>query len=418
MRIQIISNLFPPHFLGGYEILCAQVCQELARRGHRVTVLTSIHGLKGGVVEREPLRVYRLLRLYLPFEKPAGLMRGRRWWFGRHNYRRAAEVISQERPEIIFIWSQCRLTLGAARAAQDSGVPVAYTFNDEHVTGYLPARFTPAPRALACYAADRWLFPGNTLYRLELKHVTCISHLLKANLIARGVPIHGARVIYQGIPLQQFPVKAEVGKVAAPTRVLFVGQLNPYKGAHTLIEAAHLVSGRNGLPPLRVSIVGDGSEGYKSQLRDRAARGKAAVEFLGKTEHALLPRIYREHDIFVFPSIWQEPFGLTHLEAMASGTPVISTAHGGQGEFLRDGENALIFEKENAAQLAEHILQLVRLKTVGPRLAANARAAVERSFTLERYVAELESFLGEAAQGRRALSAIARAELEAAVPCG
>lgn len=417
MRIQVISNLFPPHFLGGYEILCFQVCQELARRGHQVSVLTSTHGVEGGMVEREPLLVHRLLRLYLPFDRPARLMRGWRWRIGRYNYRKTAELVSRERPELIFIWSQCRLTLGAARAAQDSGIPVVYTFNDEHITGYLPARFELGPRALARYAADRWVFPDNTLYRLKLRHVTCISGLLKARLIASGVPVHGARIIYQGIPLQQFPAKAEMGRVGTPTRVLFVGQLNPYKGAHTLIDAAHLVSSRSGLPPLRVSIVGDGAEMYKRQLRSRAIQGSAVVEFRGKTEHADLPRIYREHDIFVFPSIWHEPFGLTHLEAMASGTPVISTAHGGQGEFLKDGENALIFEKENAEQLAGHILQLVQLKEVGPYLAANARAVVERSFALERYVTELEAFLQEAVEKRHAIPFSAEPEGEAASPC-
>ena len=403
MRIQVISNLFPPHFLGGYEILCLQVCQELARRGHQVSVLTSTHGVEGGAVERGPLLVHRLLKLYFPFDRPAKLMRGRRWRIGRYNYRKTMEVVSRERPDLIFVWSQCRLTLGAARAAQDSGVPMVYTFNDEHITGYLPARFALGLRALARYATDRWLFPDNTLYRLKLEHVTCISGLLKVNLTARGVPIHGARVIYQGIPLQQFPAKSEMGRVGTPTRVLFVGQLNPYKGAHTLIDAAHLVSSMNGRPPLQVSIVGDGAEMYTRQLRSRAAQGSAIVKFRGKTEHTDLPRIYREHDIFVFPSIWQEPFGLTHLEAMASGTPVISTAHGGQGEFLKDGENALIFEKENAEQLAGHILQLIQLKGIGPYLAANARAVVERSFALERYVTELEAFLQEAMENRHTI---------------
>lgn len=369
------------------------------------------------MVEREPLLVHRLLRLYFPFDRPAKLMRGRRWRIGRYNYSKTMEVVSRGRPDLIFVWSQCRLTLGAARAAQDSGVPLVYTFNDEHITGYLPARFELGLRPLARYATDRWLFPDNTLYRLKLEHVTCISGLLKTNLTARGVPIHGARVIYQGIPLQQFPAKAEMGRVGTPARVLFVGQLNPYKGAHTLIDAAHLVSSMNGRSPLQVSIVGDGSEVYKRQLRSRAVQGNAVVEFLGKTEHAQLPRIYREHDIFVFPSIWEEPFGLTHLEAMASGTPVISTAHGGQGEFLRDGENALIFEKENAEQLAGHILQLVQLKEVGPQLAANARAAVERSFTLERYVTELEAFLREAVEKRHAIPFAAEPEQEAASPC-
>jgi spore coat protein SA len=171
--------------------------------------------------------------------------------------------------------------------------------------------------------------------------------------------------------------------------------LHPYKGVHTLIEAAHIVSSWNEIPPLEVSVVGDGPEEYKRQLQDMAFQGRARVEFLGKVPHAKLARLYREHDIFVFPSTWQEPFGLTHLEAMASGTPVISTAGGGHGEFLRDRENALVFEKEKADQLAWHILCLIRDRNLSRRLATRARVVVEREFSLERYAADLEAFLQE-----------------------
>ena len=131
----------------------------------------------------------------------------------------------------------------------------------------------------------------------------------------------------------------------------------------------------------------------------KALQGHADIKFTGKVEQSQLPGIYREHDIFVFPSKWQEPFGLTHLEAMSSGTPVISTTDGGHGEFLKDGENALVFEKENPGGLAAQISRLIRDNDLARHLAATARAMVEQEFTLKRYVADIEAFLQKVARG-------------------
>ena len=398
MKILIISNLFPPYFLGGCEILCSQVCQELERRGHQVVVLTSTHGLEAGTTKKDLSNVHRILKLYLPFDQPVRrMMRRRRWQIGKHNYDVAKKVISRESPDVIFIWSQLRLMSGAARAAQDSGLPMVYTFNDEYPAYYRPSRFGLAPRTFARYVADNWVFPSITLHGLTFQNSTCISQLLKDNLVSQGVPIFNSEVIYQGIPLEQFPAKSDMGKVERPSRVLYVGQLHQHKGVHTLIEAVNLIASRCGADDISTSIVGDGPEEYKRQLKEMAAQGSATVEFFGKVPHAKLAPIYREHDLFVFPSIWQEPFGLTHLEAMASGTPVISTADGGQGEFLKDGENALIFEKEDSEQLAQQIQRLIGEQDLSRYLAANARATVETEFTLERYIRDLESFLQKAA---------------------
>lgn len=399
MKILCISNLFPPYYLGGYEILCAQVCNELEQRGHEIIVLTSTHGLDGRKEGGEISNVHRILKVYIPFDQPPRLMRMRRWRVGKYNYGLTSDLIAGEHPDVIFIWSQLRLTLGSARAAQDSGIPVACTFNDEHIAGFLPAPFRLTPRHFAGYVADHWIFPDITFRGMQFKHATCISHMLKNNLLSRGMPISDAKVIYQGIPLEQFPEKPEAGKVKTPAHVLYVGQLHPYKGVHTLIEAANMIADcgvkdlRSPARNVSVSIIGDGPEGYKSKLKEKAAQGNAIFEFVGKVPHSELPRIYREHDIFVFPSTWQEPFGLTPLEAMASGTPVISTADGGHGEILRDGENALVFEKENSEQLAGQIIRLITDRDLGQHLAANARAMVENDFTLKRYVSDLEAFL-------------------------
>jgi len=400
MKILVISNLYPPHVLGGYEILCGQVCEKLRARGHDVSVLTTNHGVdtdgRSAPEDNGPIRTSRDLRLYLPFGERARLARRERRRTGKRNYDIAREAIDRARPDMIFVWSQLRLTLGAARAALDSGLPVAFTMNDMHVSGYTPGRFSAHPKALLRYAAERWLMPEITLRRFSFPAVTCISHQLKADLVAAGVSVDRARVIHQGIPIERFPCKEYPGRLHDPVRVLYVGQLHHYKGVHTLIQGVMRAGERIGSSALRLDIAGDGPCDYKAHLRMLAERSPVRVEFLGKVSHENLPALYRERDLFVFPSEWAEPFGLTHLEAMASGLPVVSTTTGGHGEFLDDERNCLAFPKGDAAALADRIVRIVADTDLTERIAREGRRDVAERYTIDRYVTDLESFLADA----------------------
>jgi spore coat protein SA len=144
---------------------------------------------------------------------------------------------------------------------------------------------------------------------------------------------------------------------------------------------------------VEVSIAGDGEKAYVDYLHQLARGSAARIRFLGRVPHTELPAIYRSHDIFVFPSIWQEPFGLTHLEAMASGTPVISTDSGGHREFIKDGENALVFDKDDEESLLDKIIRLLDHPEEARALASKARKMVECDFSLERYVDSIEDWL-------------------------
>ena len=390
MRILVISNLFPPHVLGGCELLCGQVCELLAAQGHEITVLTSDHETAGD--ERGAFPVLRRLGLVQRFGEPGRLLRGRRLRVGRASARTTRQVIAAVRPELIFVWNLLRLTVAPARAAQASGLPVVYSFNDENVASYLPVPFAPSARRLAGFLLDRTLLSGGTLRGLDLSWSTCVSAQLKSKLLARGVAAGEARVIYQGIPIEQFPAR-EPRAAGRPARALYAGQLVESKGIPTLVDAAHAVA-RADPGALEVTIAGGGP--LEEALRARATQGPAPIRFAGRLPHAQLPALYRAHDVLVFPSSGPEAFGLSHLEAMASGTPVISTATGGQGEFLRDGENALVFAPGDVQGLAARLRQLAADPALAVRLSLAGRALVERDFTLQRYAASLEGLLREA----------------------
>ncbi len=389
MRLIVVSNLYPPHFLGGYELLCQQVAEGLARRGHAIEVLTSMHGATG--VERHAgVTVHRILELHQSFDQVPVRNRRREMAVLRRNQAIVAAFIASASPDVVFMWSQLRVGSGPMRAAQASAATVAFSFNDDHIAGYLPRRPAWSGRALLRALADRTIHRRATLWGIRLRHVTCISRCLRDEIIAMGVPIHHACVIYQGVPVQRFPCKSDPGSVGDPLRVLYAGQLHAYKGVHTLVEALALIA-REGGRRCRLSVAGDGPDDYKRRLSDLATG--LDVAFLGRRLPEDMPGLYREHDVFVFPSIWREPFGLTFLEAMASGCTLVATADGGQAECIEEGRDALVFAAGDAVALAERLRRLCDDPALSRRLALAARKTVETGFTIERYVDECERFL-------------------------
>jgi glycosyltransferase involved in cell wall biosynthesis len=405
MRIVLVSNVYPPVVHGGCELLCEQSCRFLRKKGHDVQVLTSPatgHALSDPAAEGG---VIRSLRLTLEFSRPPEeITLWHRWRAYRTNYHATRCFLQEARPDLVFFWSQRRLTLACIRAARDCGLPSAFTFNDEYITAYRPNPFSLAPRGMYRFLRHELLLPKNNTSGLPLRPATCISRTLQHSLVSQGMAIQDARVIYQGIALEQFPPKSIPGAISRPARILSVGLLSPQKGTDTLVSAAHLLAETVGPDAFTLSLVGDGHEGFVLSLRAKAAAGPARITFHGRIPHAEVAEVYRAHDVLVFASNALEAFGLTPLEAMASGTTVVSTARGGHGEMLAHEKNALVFEEGNAPQLAERLACLLREPALSLRLAQSARGMVARDFQIERYHAEIESFLLHALQPPRAAS--------------
>jgi len=407
MKIAVITNLFPPHYVGGFEIRCEQVSRALAAHGHEVVVLTSINGVERPVVEKGDVPVHRIFDLYRQFTNPVTketypwlLVRSDRSKTTRKNYRIARNVLLREKPDLVFAWSQSHLSLGPVRAAQDMGLPMAWTFGDPNISQYRPAPFSRRRKKLLHYIQDRYLWRDATWVGLDFSRTHCVSQDIKRRLLEMGLPVGNSQVIYRGIPIDQFPMRDDPGSLHTPVRLLFVGQIHSYKGVHTLVDAAHRLAGKHGPGYLVVSIVGEGVGEYKKRLCDQANAGPAEIRFLGKVAHKELSGVYREHDIFVFPSAGggYEGFGATALEAMASGLPVVGTTQGGMAELFDHEVNSLVFEAENPGDLADKLEHIISGNDLRRRLVQTARRQMERDFTIQGYAEKMEQFVLQAAQ--------------------
>lgn len=400
MKILIVSNLFPPHAIGGYEILCRQVCDLLVQRGHVIHVLTTDYEIDNPQPSPSfPYEVTRELTLSTPFNQPHQSNIKRELKCFNHNRTVTEKLIKSAAPDLIFYWSQLRLTLGPLKAKRFECKASLITFNDDNIRAYKPRSFTLRPKGLARMILQGALLRSTVLYDVDLTAATCISRQLLSQLNALKLPFPPIQVIYQGIPIENWPCKKAPGCMAKgtsddPLILCYAGQLHHYKGVHTLIESAGLFQRNHPGLTIILNIAGSGDEAYRKELEDLAkANSPLDVRFLNRLPHAELSRVYQESNVFIFPSIWKEPFGLTHLEAMASGTTVISTADGGHGEFLRHEQNALVFEKENAHHLAESLERLVQSPDLSLSLARGALKTVHEEFSLNRYVDDLEQLM-------------------------
>ena len=101
--------------------------------------------------------------------------------------------------------------------------------------------------------------------------------------------------------------------------------------------------------------------------------------------------------VFVFPSVWQEPFGLVLIEAMASSLPVVAYRTGAVPEIVVDGETGFLVERSNVEQLSMRVLQLLRNRRLATRMGKLGRIAVADKFDIRRTAQRYVEILSDAA---------------------
>ncbi len=399
LRIAIVSNFYPPHFIGGYELGCKEVAERLKARGHDVRVLTSTYKMTEPSDDGE---VYRWLKVLPPWEPVSGLSQViKREISSRRVMQRFGALFD---PQVVYVWNPVGISLSIVSFAQESNIPVCYFVSDHWLSkwetdfGYEMWQLEPA-------RAHRWVALStlrSTLDALgimprphppDLSHVHFASNFLKQAALRAGKPVAEAQVIHWGIDADLFqPVETP----ANPLRLLYVGQLMPHKGVHTAIEALSLLVKDPNYKLATLTIAGVGVDpDYESRLRQMVSELGVAdkVSFAGLVPRDQLASLYRQHAILILPSIWDEPFSITVLEAMASGLAVVGTPTGGSAEILNEGVNALIFPKEDARKCAEQILRLWQSPQLLETIRQNARRTIEEGFRTERMVDSIEQSL-------------------------
>ena len=404
MKILALTNLYPPHYLGGYELICYMVVNELRARAHQVQVLTSNHVVPGkpGETERGVERALRIHGFYgHPWLNIARLAK-----LEAHNNRTLIAAIEKQKPDVVYVWNMGGLSKSMVLTLQKLGIPTVYYLSDHWIArGFTsdvwlnwwngPAGAKKkALRGLAQATGVRSrlhrLAPTNPHSQLKFQRLYFCSKALRKLTAAAGFEVMHGAVIYAPVDIEKFSGAPK--PASEPLRsFVWVGRLAPDKGVMTALKAMKHVQGKfTG----ELHIFGKGEPAYTAELTDFVKQHNLPVTFssAGMDE---MPAIYRKHDALLFTSEWAEPFALTPLEAMSSGLPVIGTTTGGSREIFRHGDNALTYTAGNAQELGERIIELADAPSLRARIAETGRAEVRSNYSLPIIVDQIENYLNE-----------------------
>lgn len=241
------------------------------------------------------------------------------------------------------------------------------------------------------------LFPMNRIHKLTLRHtarVIAVSQAVAEGL--RSQDIFAANkiiLIHNGIDFARFERAREAAPVGASKprlRVGMIGHLAPIKGQDDFIHAAAIVCKQRG----DVEFVIAGED--KSQGGENRTKLQELISELGVDDHIRLlgwiddvAKLLPTFDLFISPSR-SEPFGLSIVEAMAAGVPVIATNSEGAREIVEEGKTGMLVPIGDSQTMAQAIQNLLKDPAERQRLADNALMAARERFSIQRTVDDTE----------------------------
>lgn len=410
MRVLVVSNLYPPHELGGMEIRCKETVDQLIRRGHDCHILTSQYGVEDQAAPEDAVTRTLHLQAKIDYYRPLDFFL-RRPGQERANRRALRRALDAFQPDVVFLWGFWNLSTQVAYWAEQwmpgrvAYAIASYWLIEQSAHDAYWERPALRPWANRLMAPARWialriLQKERKTHPLVLEHVSCVSDYVRSRLSNAGALPHGGRVIHNGIDPTQFLDAARTkGPGGDGMRLVYCGAMLPNKGVHTAVDALGLLRGRGEAADLSLALVGSGHPDYEAQLIERVSELgiDQLVTFHDRVPREEIPAILSRADVFLFTSVWEEPLARSVMEAMAVGLAVIGTPVGGQREMLEGGHNALFFPPGDAQRLAECIAQLRDDRDLRSRLADAGQEMVLEHFTLERMVDEIEAWLEEIA---------------------
>ena len=373
LRIAQMHWGFPP-IIGGVETHLSIMLPTMVMMGHRVELITasvqrlpSTYSYRGVKVFRTPLMDLNWL------------------------YQRGTHGLEQE----------IRTTLGTFLKKAKPDLIHAHNF---HYFSKVHAEFlqefagqSKIPLILTAHNVwDDNLFL-DLVRNVEWSHIIAVSHFIKGELMGVGVEDGKITVVYHGIDYESYARKRKVSHILKKypqlegRKVVFhPARMGLGKGCDVSIKALNIL--RKRFPDVLLVLAGTKHiiDWGSTQPKDIAYMVNL-VEFFNLRNNILIdaysleqmPALYQISDVCIYPSTSPEPFGLTMLEALASGKPMVVTEMGGMPEIIKDRINGFVIPVRNYEVLAARVRELLANPGMRERLGRTGREMVRQSYTRE-----------------------------------
>lgn len=402
-RVLVVSNLFPPAVLGGYEVECAGVVERL-RGEHEVLVLTSRRGRQGGVAEPG---VARLLD-FLPHRPLSRILSP---LYAIRAARATRRILRTFEPDVVYVWNGAQIPQVAIRLLELSGAKVLYRVcehwfgnlyeTDAFMQGVRGGRWSPLMRLtnrlpVLRVDARRPVDVGVCWNSETVKRMTPVPDTARAVVERVIIPATIQSESFSGLPRRPAP---------EPT-IAFVGRVSLEKGIEVVLRALALLEKEDGLT-VSFEVVGTGEASLLTELGSLAEELGVAgqVQWRGRLDTAGLQQLLPTLHALVVPSTWEEPAPLVIVEGALAGVPLVASRVGGIPDMVRDGEEALLFPAGDEVALAAALRRTLTEKEEAVERSRRATARVQ-AFRIDRYDEAMDEFFRAATEALEAQASL------------
>jgi glycogen(starch) synthase len=425
MKILVITLRYPPYHLGGYEIRCKNIIDELYRRGHEILVITSIkETTPRGPHQAVPYQIFRRLHVSLKVESFIARLTLRRWsylfgillvfarelLFDLLDIKLIDREIKRYKPDAIYLGHVTIFSKALMPFFSDCAIPIVY---DEGGSGLIDSweekgiwyklieeyasRYSivnavkPLIVKIVCkVSANRmkpqWAWPA------EMR-IFFNSELNRRNSIASGVPVKDMRVIHSGVDIKKFDYRSRI-KPGSPVVCIVPGRIEPRKGQ---MDAVRLLAKlREQGVDAKMLLVGEKwVNSYYLEIENeiKELRLEGCITLVPMVTQDKLVELYHQADICFFPSYQKEGYSRIPLEAMACGCVVISYGNEGSDEIIRDKHTGFIVPPADIQALTDIIKELFSKPDKVREIIETARNEIETNCSMEKYVDSIEQLV-------------------------
>lgn len=386
-----------PMWGNGSGAFLRELTAELTKRGHQIAVVApdkrKLPGVKHYVAQPPQMGVF-VGHPELPKAKRFGDMDGKELGEIYLSYLKITlQAVSDFKPDVIHVFHIpflpeiariIKMLFGTKYIITTHGSDLSFLAKDKR---YIPLLHEASKNALAITAVSEFT---------KLWYLRLFGQDIKRK----------TSVIVGGVNMEHFKTDPKLLKeidkkynLAGKHIVLFTGRLTEHKGVIYLVKAAQKIN--NAV----VVIIGDGPERQTLEAEVKK-RGLPNIVFTGymNTSNPLFHAFYERADIFVSPSVWDEPLGLTILEAMAARTPVVATRKGGVATMINEGVNGFLVRARNSSEIADAVNLLLTDDKLRTKMGNAAYKTVSDKFAWDKIAARFEK-LYESAKGKEKIEA-------------
>jgi glycosyltransferase involved in cell wall biosynthesis len=347
---------------------------------------------EGALLESKGQCVTRFEAHNLDIPDGAGLKVAARTVWNQSSYSRVRALLRSRQIDVVHVHNTFPMLSPAVYyAAKAEGVAVVQTLHNYRLLCPAATLFRDGRPCEECVGrAVPWPGVQHACYRDQRLATAAVASMLVVHRAlgtwSRAVDRYIAltafardKFIQGGLPASKLVVKPNfvhpdpgTGE-GAGDYALFVGRLSAEKGVATLTQAWSLLAGR---VPLR--IVGDGP---MAEMVREASMRLPGVRWLGRLTPERTLEELKQAAFLIVPSTWYEPFGLSVLEAFATGTPVLASNIGSLTELIADNRTGMHFNAGDAHDLAAKVIELFENRALLQSMRKAARAEFEEKYS-------------------------------------